>query len=202
MATDTHATAAAHGPADGHSDAGHGAHGADHHPHVLPLSVYFGVFAALVVFTVITVGVSYLDLGAANLFIAMLVATCKALMVSAIFMHLAFDKKFNAVIFSFSLLFLAIFISFTLFDTNYRGLGGRLSTDRPLNIGTPFEGTKQEAALKAEYAPKAEGTGEGAKGEGGEQKAAPAGEAPKAPADQAPKTEGAPAAPAGEAAPR
>ncbi len=134
-----------------HTHASHGGHDADHVPHVLDLKYYLGVFAALLVFTVITVAVSYVDLGAANLFVAMLVATCKALMVGAIFMHLAFDKKFNAIIFGLSVLFLFIFIAFTMFDTNYRGLGGRISGDRPANISSPFEGTKGEAALKQKW---------------------------------------------------
>lgn len=150
---------------DNHAAHGHDAHGADHVPHVLPLSAYFGVFAALIGLTVITVGVSYIDLGAANLVIALFVATCKALMVAAIFMHLAFDKKFNAIIFAFSLIVLAIFIAFTMFDTNYRGLGGRLSNDRPADISSPFAGTKNEAALKAKWQGGGEKKGEGEKTE-------------------------------------
>ena len=138
-----------------HDSHGHGGHGGDHVPHVLDLKWYFGVFAALLVFTVLTVAVSYVDLGRANLFIAMLVATCKALMVSAIFMHLAFDKKFNAIIFGLSVLFLFIFIVFTMFDTSYRGLAGRIDGDRPANISSPFEGTKGEQALKRQWSPAA-----------------------------------------------
>lgn len=138
------------------SSHGHGSHGGDHVPHVLSLNYYFGVFAALIMFTVITVGVSYIDLGSANLFIAMLVATCKAIMVAAIFMHLAFDKKFNALIFGFSVLFLAIFIVFTMFDTNHRGLGGRLSGDRPAKVEEPFAGSRNEAAIKRTWQPPAE----------------------------------------------
>ena len=48
-----------------HAPDAHGHHdkGADHHPHVLPLAAYFGVWLALVIFTVLTVGASYLDLG-------------------------------------------------------------------------------------------------------------------------------------------
>lgn len=131
---------------------GHGhASGGDHAPHVLSLRWYFGVFGALIVFTAITVGVSYIDMGRANLFIAMLVATFKALMVAAIFMHLAFDKKFNTLIFLFSVIFLAIFIAFTMFDTNNRGLGGRLTGDRPAVVAEPWAGTRAEAETKAKW---------------------------------------------------
>ena len=142
MATDPHASAHNHAPGD-------------HVPHVLPLSVYFGVFFMLIVFTVLTVAVSYLDLGSANLFIAMLIAVCKASMVAAIFMHLAFDKKFNAVIFVFSVVCLAIFITLTMFDTDFRGLGGRVLKDKPADVVAPFSGTKHELAIKERWAPKA-----------------------------------------------
>jgi len=143
----TQATAA-HGH-DDHADA----HGPpDHHPHVLPLSTYFGVFGTLVVLTGITVGVSYIDLGAANLFIALAVATVKAMCVALIFMHLLFDKKFNAIVFSSSLLFLAIFIGFTMSDTSYRGLDGRSAADGPADIKDPFAKTRSQAALEKMYA--------------------------------------------------
>jgi cytochrome c oxidase subunit 4 len=138
-----------------HDSHGHGAHGGDHVPHVLDLKWYLGVFAALLVFTVLTVAVSYVDLGRANLFIAMLVASCKALMVAAIFMHLAFDKKFNAIIFGLSVLFLFIFIVFTMFDTSNRGLAERVAGDKPANISSPFDGTKGEQALQRRWAPAA-----------------------------------------------
>ncbi len=135
-------------------DHGHGGHGADHVPHVLSLKVYYGVFAMLLVFTVLTVAVSYVDLGRLNPFIALFVATCKALMVGAIFMHLAFDKKFNAVIFASSILFLAIFIAFTMFDTSFRGMADRISGDRPADITQPWAGTKAEKAMKEQWQPK------------------------------------------------
>ena len=132
----------------------HGAHApGDHHPHVLPLSTYFGVYFTLLILTAITVGVSYVDLGNANLLIAMAVATTKALCVALIFMHLLFDKKFNAIVFSSSLIFLAIFIGFTMADTSFRGLDGRSSADGPADVANPFGGTRSQAALERLYHP-------------------------------------------------
>lgn len=126
---------------------GHGrAHSQDHQPHVLPLKWYFGVFAALIVFTGITVAVSYVDLGeAVNLFIALAVATCKAAMVALVFMHLLWDSKFNAVVFVSSLIFLAIFIAFTMFDTETRGRLDRVEGDRPAVFSEPFDGATPAA---------------------------------------------------------
>lgn len=113
--------------------------GGDHHPHVLPLRTYLLTWGALLVFTVITVGASYLDLGhAGNLFVALAIATMKATLVAAIFMHLRYDLRFHTVILTSSLIFLTIFISFTMFDTQARGRAEGVERERPANIKTPF----------------------------------------------------------------
>lgn len=85
-------------------------------PHVLPLSLYWGIFAALIVLTVITVAVAMVDLGPFKLLVAMAVATVKATLVAAVFMHLWFDNKMNFAVFVMTLIFLAIFITLTAFD--------------------------------------------------------------------------------------
>jgi caa(3)-type oxidase subunit IV len=56
---------------------------------------YLMVGAALLAFTAITVALSYVDFGTrkANIAVAMLVATFKAGLVAAIFMHLAAEKR-------------------------------------------------------------------------------------------------------------
>lgn len=90
-------------------------------PHVTPLIIYLGVGATLLFLTAATVWVAGYHLGAFNLFIAISIATVKAALVGLIFMHLAFDNKFYAMIFLSSILFLAIFISLTMLDTMRRG---------------------------------------------------------------------------------
>jgi cytochrome c oxidase subunit 4 len=125
-----------------HAEHGHG-HGAggDHVPHVLPMKVYFATWGTLLVLTVITVGASYLDLGhTGNLLVALFIATIKASVVALIFMHLLWDHKFHTIIFIFSVLFLAIFIAFTMFDTQFRGEAESMESQRPLDLKQPFEG--------------------------------------------------------------
>lgn len=85
--------------------------------HVMPVPVLLGVFALLMLLTVATVSVTWVDLGPANLWIAMGIATVKAAFVALYFMHLRYDHPFNALIFVTGLLFLALFISLTLLDT-------------------------------------------------------------------------------------
>jgi cytochrome c oxidase subunit IV len=105
-----------------HAHAGHG-HADDGavHVHISSTQFYVGIFLGLVVLTILTVKVSYYDFGPANIIIAMLIATTKASLVAIFFMHLAHDKKFNALTFVSAFLFLAIFIVFTYDDLGRRG---------------------------------------------------------------------------------
>ena len=104
---------------EAHADHGHG--GRPHVPHVLPYKIYFGVWAALIVLTVVTVGVSYFDFGAGNLVVAMIVATVKGTLVCMYFMHLKYDDRFNTMIVLSAFAFLALLFMFTLADLPRRG---------------------------------------------------------------------------------
>lgn len=84
---------------------------------VLPMRIYLGVAAALLVLTAITVWVAGHDYGEWNLIVAMSVAMVKATLVVLFFMHLLYDRKFYALIFIGSILFLGAFIIITLMDT-------------------------------------------------------------------------------------
>lgn len=93
-----------------------------HHDHVSPVSMYMKVFGALLVLTVVTVGVSYADLGPASIYVAMFVALIKASLVCAFFMHLKWDEKLNVMVFLSSLVFMSIFFLLTAADLGYRGV--------------------------------------------------------------------------------
>ena len=85
--------------------------------HVVPLKVLVGVFASLALLTVVTVVVSKFDFGAYNLVIALAIAVVKASLVVLFFMHLLWDKPFNAIVFLGCLIFVGLFIGLTLLDT-------------------------------------------------------------------------------------
>jgi cytochrome c oxidase subunit 4 len=137
---------------DSHAHEQHG-QGKDHVPHVLPLSTYLKTWAALMVLTAITVGVSYLNFGGANLWIALIVASIKASIVALVFMHLFYDHKFHSIIMVITILFLGVFISFTMFDTETRGKHSEaIEGERPADVKQPFAGTRSEAELKARSA--------------------------------------------------
>lgn len=85
--------------------------------HVMPVPILLAVFAALIVLTFATVAATWIDLGAWNLWLAMGIATVKAGLVAAYFMHLRYDNPFYTLLFAAALTFLALFIALTLMDT-------------------------------------------------------------------------------------
>lgn len=68
----------------------------DEHAHEVKkhMKAYIGVFAALIVLTVVTVAASKLAVGVAlSVTIALIIATIKGSLVGAFFMHLAWEKR-------------------------------------------------------------------------------------------------------------
>lgn len=73
-----------------HQDGAHGEH-AEHH--VVSYSQYIQVWLTLMFFTCLTVLASFVHAGSLNMVIALLIATIKAGLVLAIFMHVKYDSK-------------------------------------------------------------------------------------------------------------
>ena len=109
-----------------HSHTAHDAHGEGGHHHVASSALFFKVLVALLFLTVITVAASRVDFGAANLLIAMLIASVKAALVMSIFMHLKWDTAVNRIMFLSSFLFLSLLFLFTLADLSTRGMDEQL----------------------------------------------------------------------------
>lgn len=105
------------GPADAH-DTGHDHAAGAIHVHVVPPSLLLAVFGGLLVLTVLTVGVTYVDLGQFNIWIALLVAVAKAGLVAMYFMHLRWDSPFNGIALISALLFVAIFMGTAMLDSH------------------------------------------------------------------------------------
>jgi cytochrome c oxidase subunit 4 len=85
--------------------------------HVVEVRVLLAVFGVLIVLTAITVAVSYFDLGALNLTVALGVATIKAALVALWFMHLRYDGGVNAFVFLVGVAFLGLFLAITMLDS-------------------------------------------------------------------------------------
>lgn len=95
-----------------------GAHSGGHH--IIPLRVFGYVFAALLVLTVLTVAVAQVDFGMFNFLIAMGIASGKAYLVLAYFMHLKYDDKLFIVLFFLSIFFLLVMYFFVAVDIGTR----------------------------------------------------------------------------------
>lgn len=94
-------------------------HHEEHHSHLKLLGIVFGT---LLVFTVITVLVSFVDFGAdwANIVIAMAIASVKASLVAVYFMHLKWEDKLTWGFACISFPLLALLIGFDLWDIGTR----------------------------------------------------------------------------------
>jgi cytochrome c oxidase subunit IV len=85
-------------------------------------AVYLKTLIALLILTGITVGASYIHFGsgAANVVVALTIATIKAILVALFFMHLLHDKPVNGLIAAAGFIFLGLFLMFTLLDFDSR----------------------------------------------------------------------------------
>lgn len=92
--------------------------------HVAPKSMYYTIFAALMVLTVVTVAVARVELGILNLPVAMAVAVTKAMLVILFFMHVKYSTKLVQVTAFTGFLFLGILIALTMADYLGRGMLG------------------------------------------------------------------------------
>jgi cytochrome c oxidase subunit 4 len=100
--------------------AAHGHHGHGHHgfAHPSPIWQLLAVFFALLALTVATVYQSTLDLGDLEIWASLTIATIKAALVILFFMHMIHDKPFNIIMFLGTLIFVALFLGFTLMDAH------------------------------------------------------------------------------------
>ena len=82
----------------------------------MPIWMLLSVFFALLLLTVATVYQSTFSLGNLEVWMSLSIATVKAGLVIAFFMHLLWDKPLNAIIIFSSLIFVALFLGFTMMD--------------------------------------------------------------------------------------
>ena len=88
--------------------------------HILSYGKLIAVFIALIALTFVTVMAARVDLGAANIWIALLIASTKASLVVLFFMHMKFEGAVIRYSFITTLVSLAIIISFIFWDVAFR----------------------------------------------------------------------------------
>jgi cytochrome c oxidase subunit 4 len=93
-------------------------------PHVDSVKTYGLVFFGLIVATVLTTAVAFVDLGAFSVVAALAIAVVKMLLVALFFMHVRHSDKMTRIVLFSGLLWLGIMIFFTLADFTTRGVVG------------------------------------------------------------------------------
>jgi cytochrome c oxidase subunit IV len=81
-----------------------------------PYRTYIFIWLSLLVLTVVTWLVSYVNLGMMNVVVAMFIASLKASLVAMFFMHLRHENKLVWAFALFPLVFLMLIIGGTLMD--------------------------------------------------------------------------------------
>jgi len=89
--------------------------------HVCPVGLYLAIFGALMVFTLLTVGAAYLNMGVMNNLVMLGIAIVKAALVISIFMHLKYNPKILWVVAIGAFVWLGIMLALTLSDVMSRG---------------------------------------------------------------------------------
>jgi cytochrome c oxidase subunit 4 len=84
--------------------------------HAASLRSYFIAYAALLLFTALTVGVSFVNLGAWHTGVGLIIASIKATLVLVIFMHVVGGGPRTWLVVGASLFWLSILIGLTLND--------------------------------------------------------------------------------------
>jgi cytochrome c oxidase subunit IV len=96
-------------------------HGPYGHRHIVPISTYLIVFAALMILLIITVVVAYLPLGYFNLPVAMTIAIIKGVLIVMYFMEVKYGNRLLWVFAASSFIWLLILFVLTLNDYATRG---------------------------------------------------------------------------------
>ena len=89
--------------------------------HIVSVKANVAVWLALLVLTGMTTGIAFVDLGPLNTIVALVIATCKALLVVLIFMHVKYasDKLVKVVVIA-AVFFLMLLLGLSLADYSTR----------------------------------------------------------------------------------
>lgn len=123
----------------------------EHHDHVTPFWPMFWVFMILLVLTALTVwtsnihefwiGNTLIEIGPTpHILLALFIATVKAVLVAAYFMHLKYDKPMNTVVVGATIFAVVLFIGLTLADLDARRLNDSVDMQKIVQGGNGHVG--------------------------------------------------------------
>lgn len=88
----------------------------EHTEHIVPVMTYVGVFVALIIGTILTTAVAYVDLGRWNTVVALAIAVAKMLFVVLFFMHVKYNPGLTRIVIIGAFFWLGIMICFSMTD--------------------------------------------------------------------------------------
>jgi cytochrome c oxidase subunit 4 len=91
--------------------------------HIVPRKTYYIVSALLMALLVVTVGAARVDLGAANVPIALAIAIAKAILIVLFFMHVRYGSPLVRLFAAGGFFWLLIMLGFILADVQARLVG-------------------------------------------------------------------------------
>jgi cytochrome c oxidase subunit 4 len=89
--------------------------------HIVPVRVYYAVFAALMVLTAVTVWVAFYDLGILNNVAALGIAAVKATLVVLYFMHVRYSSRLISLTVATGFAWLVVLLVLIMSDYFSRG---------------------------------------------------------------------------------
>jgi cytochrome c oxidase subunit 4 len=89
--------------------------------HILPKRVYYTIYAILMVCTLLTVWIAFLDLGPLNTIGALTIAVFKSVLVILFFMHVKYSPRLTWAVVIGSVFWLGILLVLTMGDYLTRG---------------------------------------------------------------------------------
>ena len=95
----------------------------EHHHHVVPPRTYLTILLALLVFTGLTVWVSFIDLGPFNPILALAIAATKMILVVLFFMHVKYSTKLTKLTVGAGLFTFLVLVGMPLSDYWTRAWG-------------------------------------------------------------------------------
>lgn len=88
--------------------------------HIVPYKTYFLILLALIILTLLSVGITSIELGAYTVAGALLFSTIKTFLVLTFFMHLKYDKPYIKFMVAFVFAVFVVTIIITFLDYLYR----------------------------------------------------------------------------------
>lgn len=87
------------------------------HDHISPIGSSVAIWLTLLVFTGITVGAAFIDLGPFNIVVALVIATIKATLVVLFFMHVKYtNEKLTPLVIVSAIFFLFLLLGLSMAD--------------------------------------------------------------------------------------